>query len=420
MDRVLIKGKQHNHPVWLWWRIIFTGLSLFALAMSALLSWHFITGENMTGCGGGSPCESVLSSKWSVIAGILPVSGLAMGLYLAMFFSGFFMGSDTEKTIRDLAWKVILVLAGSVAGGAIWFIVLQKWFIGEFCFYCMTTHMTGLAITVLVCWRTLKKDELNPTDKPGKTEKNTDVPEQLNRTEIPPLHAAGFLLAGLLLAAVMAVVQVGLMPKTLAYKGESQQKITAIDYSNVPIIGSADAPIIVNLLFDYQCTHCQKIHFMLGEAVNRYHGKLAFALCPTPLSTECNKYIPLNVEAFKNSCDLAKTGLAVWKANRDAFLTFDNWMFTYESGDRWHPRKLEIARAKAIELVGQAEFEKAMSEPWINSCLQRSVEIFGQTLKNGKGGIPKLIYGSRWLIPEPENTDDLIRILQQSLGLPDP
>jgi protein-disulfide isomerase len=210
------------------------------------------------------------------------------------------------------------------------------------------------------------------------------------------------------------------MPKTVAYDGESQQKLIAIDCNNAPIIGSASAPVIVSLLFDYQCAHCQKIHFMLNEAVNRYNGKLAFVLCPTPLNTQCNRYIPRDVDAFKNSCELAKTGLAVWKANREAFPVFENWMFTYESGDRWHPRKLEAANAKAIELVGQAAFEKASSDPWIDSYLHDCVEIFGQTLQNGKGGIPKLIYGSRWVIPEPEYTEDLIRILQQSLGLPQP
>lgn len=385
--------------------------------MSTILSWHFMTGEKMPGCGGGSSCDSVLNSKWSMIAGILPVSGLAVGVYLAMLFAVFFIGSDTEEEIRNLAWKVILVLVGSVAGGAIWFIVLLKWFIGEFCFYCMTTHITGLIITVLVCWRAMKKDTCNPADKSGKTENKAGIFEQKSQSKGHLFPKMGFLFAGFLLAAFMAVAQVGLMPKTVSYDGESKQKIQEIDYGNSPIIGSPNAPVIVNLLFDYQCAHCQKIHFMLSDAVNRYYGKLAFALCPTPLNTQCNQYIPRDVDAFKNSCELAKTGLAVWKANREAFSVFENWMFTYESGDRWHPRKLEATKAKAIELVGQSEFEKAMSDPWIESYLHDCVEIFGQTLQNGKGGIPKLIYGSRWVIPEPENTDDLIRILQQSLGL---
>ena len=125
-------------------------------------------------------------------------------------------------------------------------------------------------------------------------------------------------------------------------------------------------PCVVNLLFDYECPHCQQMHFMLDEAIRRYHGKLAFVLCPTPLNTQCNPYIPRDVGEFKNSCELAKIGLAVWVARREAFPAFDHWMFSFESGDRWHPRSLAAARAKAVELVGQAKFDAALADPWID------------------------------------------------------
>ena len=68
---------------WPWWRRVLTGLSLLALALSAYLGWHFLMGGSVIGCGGGSPCDSVLSSRWSAIGGVLPVSGLAAGAYLA-------------------------------------------------------------------------------------------------------------------------------------------------------------------------------------------------------------------------------------------------------------------------------------------------------------------------------------------------
>ena len=53
---------------------------------------------------------------------------------------------------------------------------------------------------------------------------------------------------------------------------------------------------------------------MLDEAIRRYDGKLAFALCPAPLNTQCNPYIPVDVDQFKDSCELVKTALAVWVA----------------------------------------------------------------------------------------------------------
>jgi uncharacterized membrane protein len=384
---------------WPWWRWIMTGLNILALVLSATMSWHYLTGGSMAGCGAGSPCEQVLSSRWSAIAGILPVSGLAAGVYLAMLVASLFIGPATEAPIRRLAWSVMLILAGSIAGSAIWFTILQKWVIGDFCPYCMTAHITGLLLAALVIWQAIKY-------LPGQN--------------ILPLSAMGRVLIGLVLAGLLVISQVSFTSKTVYSDGESEENITAIDYHNVPMVGSPDAPYVVTLLFDYQCSHCQKIHFMLDEVIRRYNGKLAFALCPAPLNTQCNPYILRDVDEFKNSCELAKIGLAVWVADREVFPAFENWMFTYESGDSWYPRSLETARAKAVELVGQDKFDTSMGDPWIGTYLQTTTRIYGQTLQNGMGGIPKLIFGSRWVIPQPNSSDELVKILQNSLGVPGP
>jgi uncharacterized membrane protein len=384
---------------WPWWRWIMTGLNMLALVLSAIMSWHFLVGGLMVGCGGGSPCEKVLNSQWSTIAGILPISGLAFGVYLAILAASLFIGPSSEAPIRRLAWSVMLILAGSIAGSAIWFTILQKWIIGDFCLYCMTTHLTGLLLTILIIWRSV-------TDS--------------SRYILRPLPAMVRVLIGLVLAGILAASQVGFTPSAVYRDGESQVNIPAIDYHAVPMVGSPDAPYVVTLLFDYQCPHCQKIHFMLDEVIRLYDGKLAFALCPAPLNTQCNPYIPRDVDEFKNSCELAKIGLAVWVANREVFPDFENWMFTFESGDGWRPRSLETARGKAVELVGQAKFDAAWSDPWIGQYLQTSIRIYGQTIQDGRGGIPKLIFGSHWVIPEPYNADDLVMILQKSLGVPTP
>jgi uncharacterized membrane protein len=367
-----------------------------ALVLSAILSWHYLVGGSMVGCGGGSPCDQVLNSQWSVIAGIIPVSGLAVGLYLALLVAGLYIGPATEVSIRRLAWSVMLILSGSVAGSAIWFTILQKWVIGDFCPYCMTMHITGLLLATLVIWRAIRESgNLFP--------------------------AMGLALIGLLLAGCLAACQAVFTPSSVYRDGESQLNLPEIDYHAVPMAGSPDAPYVVILLFDYKCSHCQKIHFMLEEVIRRYSGKLAFVVCPTPLNTLCNPYIPRDDDAFKNSCELVKIGLAVWVAGREAFSAFENWMFTFESGgDSWRPRSLETARAKAIELVGQVKFDAAWNDPWIGRYMQNCIQIYGQTIQNGKGGVPKLVFGSRWVLPEPNNADDLIMILQNSLALPKP
>ncbi len=389
---------------WPWWRWILGGLNALALVLSVILSWHFLKGGSMAGCGGGSPCEHVLNSQWSMIAGIFPVSGLAVGVYLALLVASLFIGPATEVPVRRLAWSAMLVLAGSVAGSAIWFTILQKWVIRDFCPYCMTMHITGLLLAALVIWRAKTEFDNHSNDIPS----------------VRPLPAIGLTLSGLTLAAILAVFQAGFTPLAVYSDGESQDNLPAIDYNAVPMVGSPDAPYVVTLLFDYQCSHCQQIHFMLDEAIRQYDGKLAFVLCPAPLNTQCNPFIPRDVDEFKNSCELAKISLAVWMAKREVFPVFENWMFTFESGDRWRPRGLEPARAKAVELVGQSTFDAAWTDPWIGQYLQTSVRIYGQTIHEGKGGVPRLVFGSRWVIPEPSDADDLVMILQKSLAVPIP
>jgi uncharacterized membrane protein len=384
---------------WPLWRLTMTGLNIIALVLTMIMSWHYLTGGSIAGCGGGSPCEQVLSSRWSAIAGIFPVSGLAAVVYLAMLVASFFIGPSSEAPLRNLAWSVMLILAGSIAGSAIWFTILQKWVIGDFCPYCIATHTTGLVMAALVIWQAVK---------------------YLLVQNIRPLAVSGRVITGLVLTGLLVASQVIFTPRTVYNNGESVENIITVDYHNVPVVGSPDAPYVVSILFDYQCSHCQKLHFMLEELIHRYNGKMAFALCPSPLNTRCNPYIPRDVDEFKNSCELAKIGLAVWVAKREVFPDFENWMFTFESGDSWQPRSLEAARTKAVELVGQDKFDSSMRDPWIDAYLQTSIRIYGQTLQNGMGGIPKLIYGSRWVIPQPNSSDELVKILQNSLGVPGP
>jgi uncharacterized membrane protein len=396
---------------WPWWRWVLTGLSTLGLVLSAYLGWHYLMGGSVIGCGGGSPCDQVLNSRWSSVAGVLPVSGVAAGAYLAMLVASLFIGPATEAPVRRLAWHAMLVLVGAAAGSAAWFIIVQKWVIGSFCPYCMATHLTGLLLAALIIWRAPRQSDDDSTAPV------LGVSPTAPRRVIGPLPAIGLASVGLVLAGILAACQVHFKPPAVYRGGESQNNLPAIDPHAAPLVGSPDAPYVVTLLFDYKCPHCQQLHLMLDEAIRRYGGKLAFVLCPSPLNPQCNPYISRELDEFTNSCELAKIGLAVWVARREAFPAFDRWMFSFESGDLWHPRRLAAARAKAVELVGQAKFEAAMNDPWINRYLQTSIRIYGEI---GGTAVPKLVFGSRWVTPEPNDTDDLVLILHDRLGLPAP
>lgn len=421
---------------WPWWRWILTGLIALALALSVYLGWHHLVGRSMIGCSAGSSCDQVLSSRWSAVGGVLPVSGLAAGAYLAMLVASLFIGPATAAPVRRLAWGAMLILVGAAAGSAVWFIIVQKWIIGAFCPYCMTTHITGLLLAALVIWRAPVQCDNDSTDfglriadcgvattahfNPQSAIRSSCVGLAAPRRVIGRLPALGLALVGLALAGILVACQVGITPPPVYRGGESQDNLPTLDPHAVPLVGSPDALYVVTLLFDYKCPHCQQMHFLLDEAMRRYGGKLAFALCPTPLNSRCNPYIPRDVDEYKDSCELAEVGLAVWMAQREAFGAFDRWMFSLESGDRWRPRSLDAARAKAVELVGQAKFDAARADPWIDRYLQTSIRIYGATIPSGNNAVPKLVFGSRWVIPEPVDGDDLVWILQDSLAVPGP
>jgi uncharacterized membrane protein/protein-disulfide isomerase len=428
-----------------------TGFSALALALSAYLGWHYLVGGSMIGCGGpGSPgCDKVLSGRWSAIGGVLPVSGLAAGVYLAMLVASFSIGPATAAPVRRLAWGAMLVLVGAAAGSAVWFIIVQKWVIGAFCLYCTATHITGLLLAALVIWRAPRHFDDDSTDvaptnpapngskreiRNPKSEANSKFKEGMFRTRlVRSFRAFGFwildlfrisrfgfriwALVGLALAGILAACQVGFIPPPVYHGGESRQNMPPIDPHAVPLVGSPEASYVVNLLFDYRCPHCQQMHFLLDEVIRRYSGKLAFALCPAPLNSQCNPYISKDGDEFEDSCELAKVGLAVWVANREAFPAFDHWMFSFESGDRWHARNLDAARVKAMDLVGRVKFDAAWDDAWIGRYLQTSIRLFGES---GSNAVPKLVFGSRWVIPQPQDADSLVSILHDSLAVPKP
>jgi uncharacterized membrane protein len=395
---------------WPWWRWVLTGLSALGLASSSYLAWHSLLGGTVIGCGVGSPCEEVLGSRWSSIGGVVPVSGLAAGAYLAMLLDSFFLGLSTELPVRRLAWRAMLILTGAAAGSAVWFIILQKWEIGSFCPYCMATHITGLLLTALVIWRAPRQVD----DDAVEQDSSAGASVVIRRWP-----AVGMAFSGVALAGILVVSQIVFAPPAVYRGGESLIDLPTLDPHAEPMIGSPDARYVVTLLFDYECPHCQQLHSMLDEVIHRYKGKVAFALCPTPLNPQCNPYIPRVTAEFQDSCDLTKIALAVWVAKREKFPDFDRWMFAREPGEHWQPRTIEAARAKAVELLGQAGFEGAQNDPHIDQYIQTSVEIYGRSLQVGNA-VPKLILGSRWVLPQPNSADDLVKILHDSLGMPKP
>ncbi len=392
----------HTPPptrAWPLWRIALTALTLIALTLSASLAWHSLTAAPLPGCTAGQACDQILSTRWSTVARILPVSGLAAGAYLAMLLASLFLGPNTPPPDRRLAWSALLILSTAAAAAALWFIALQHFVIHAFCPWCMATHLTALLLFPLTLWQSLQARDV---DRPL-------LPRRLT-TCLP--------LLGLALAAILATLQLTLTPAPLYSTGQSQTATTP-DPHTLPLAGSPDAPYLVTLFFDYSCPHCQRLHNMLDDVLAAYHGKLAFALCPAPLNSHCNPYVAQDSPPFKDSCELTKIALAVWLAKPDTLPAFNHWMFAAEPNAPWRPRTPQAATAQAITLVGQSNFTAATQNPALDRLLRTSLTLYSQSLQEGNA-VPKLVYQNRWVIPQPTTPTDLLTLLHQTLNLPPP
>ncbi len=316
----------------------------------------------MPGCGGGSGCDAVLSSRFSRI-GPIPVSALAIPIFLMMAI----------LALRDQSHSLHLGLAILAAGAAIWFISIQAFVIHRFCTWCTITHILALAATLLIFWRWFHRD---------------------SRTS-PLVPAIATLLLGALIALQLLIepklytITQATQPSTQPSPPPSATQVSlfngriTVDPDNWPIFGSRRAQHRVILLFDYTCPHCRREYPLLQQARQRYGTQIAFVAIPLPLEPSCNPAIPRVIPEHINSCAYTRYALALFIANPSQFDEFHDRMMQGE-----HPPSLEETRKLAEQLTTPRAFAAALSDPSIEKHIQGSVQIYRDA---GTGAIPQLI-----------------------------
>ena len=312
------------------------------IALYLLLLWIGHRGLP-AGCGQGSGCAEVLNSRWSQVLG-LPVSGLALGAY-----AGILIAVCTLSFARigsQLRWTstVLVFLATTLVGVAIWFVGLQFFVIKALCPWCLAEHALGLLAAAIV----------------------------FASTRV-------FAKTGLLLG-VVAVVGLAAAQVLVDFRPPAVQRIAAgenvdsgpgssrvlsvldgrlvVSPHELPSLGSADAPKVLIVLFDYCCPHCRATHAYLLDALAAHRAELGIVLLPTPLNTKCNPNWEETEPRFEHACELARLALAVWRVDRKAFVQFDTWLFEPEA-----PREPAEARGQAEKLVPATALERALERP---------------------------------------------------------
>lgn len=365
-------------------------LSAVTLVLCIVMSLHSLKGVGLVGCGAGSACDSVLGGRWSMLFGFFPVSALAAGLYAAVLFCLLFLLLSKDEETKGLARVFLVIMAGAIIGSAGWFIFLQIFQEGTLCKYCMTAHALGLLVSALIVMNFL----------PGVR------------------HGWLFMAAGVCLAAVLAVVQVLTVSDSVYQNGTSEEALPIIAPEGHPVVGNPDeAEYVVDLLFDYQCNHCQRLHRILDDVISAFDGRVAIVLCPTALSPKCNPYIPPEETHFEGSCDFSRLAMALYSIDPKAFKAFDSWVFEDPAAGKWSPRPLSDAYQKAAELVPAEKLEEALSGDYVRDFLNKGVELFGRTSIYGQGGIPRFVYGDSWVIPSADTAEEIVTILKSEFGI---
>ncbi len=370
-----------------------TAALLLCAACLALAGWmlfHSLTGVRMAGCGAGSGCDSVMGSPWAYVLGGVPVSLPAAVAYLLLALCLVFLGGETaeDRSLDRLLWPMMLVLGGAIVGAALWFCYLQLFVLHAFCKYCTLLHLLGIVLAVLVLMAAPRKFV--------------------------------WFVVGLLSAAVFAAVQVYTRP-VVYDEGRTEAALPSFVDGEIPVLGPQDAPEELTLLFDFQCIHCRRLHRVLPDLLEKAGGQYRIRLCPVPLSSACNPYIPAaGVDRFAGSCALTRDALAVWYARPDAYEAYWDYLLgggpsTASTGSATSSGPAPAdAEARARAILGDG-FQAAVQDPRIDAYLRKVEELFGRTSNAEKSGVPRLIHGQNWLVPETDQADELLELIRLSL-----
>ena len=356
------------------------------LALAGWMLFHSLTGVRMVGCGAGSGCDSVMGSPWAYVLGGVPVSLPAAVAYLLLALCLVFLGGEKaeDRSLDRLLWPMMLFLGGAIVGAALWFCYLQLFVLHAFCKYCTLLHLLGCVLAVLV-WR---------------------------RSRSLSEGHMGWLAAGLAAAALFAFVQARTLPEAAYDTGRTEAALPTFADGEIPVLGPQEAPEELTLLFDFQCIHCRRLHRVLPDLLEKAGGQYRIRLCPVPLSSACNPYIPATgVDRFAGSCALTRDALAVWFARPDAYEAY--WEYLLGSGDARATVDPAEAEARARTILGDG-FQVAIQDPRIDAYLRKAEELFGRTSNAAKSGVPRLIHGQSWLVPETDQADELLELIRLS------
>jgi uncharacterized membrane protein len=424
---------------------------MVAILGAGYLAWVSLHSGPVAGCGPQSGCNKVLQSRWAYWLE-LPVSIPAVLVYLALMGTTFLLQKRPSPEDQRGSWAAIIALSVVVAGAALWFVGLQVLVIKAFCKFCMTAHACGFIASLICLYKVPVAEDPNTpmwsggSDKPGVPGKailpiilaglaavaglvggQLLFPKQRNVVKQFPSPASPLAKAGsspsgstnrqtLTSATIPPPPPAILSPRAhltkpgllSLYEGRFELRL-----DEVPMRGSPAATHVVVDLFDYTCPHCRELHPMLLEAQRRFSNQLGIVALAMPLSTNCNPLMPRRARSVANACDYARLSLAVWRAQREAFPQFDDWLFAPEK-----PVPVAEARAYAEQLVGVEKLSNALADDWITRHIHTNAYLHSTNwVAAGTPQLPQLVIGQVISSGPLNSVKDLLTLLDHFLDL---
>lgn len=427
-------------------------LTVLAMGLAGVLVYKSQTLEALPGCGGGSGCETVLTSRWSLWFGI-PVSLPAMGIYVAMFAA--VLLRDTEAKRSQVAAEWVMMFCGvAVIASALWFIVVQFAIVGAFCIYCMSTHVSAAAAAVLclLAARPMRRakasalasgiavalvalliagqvlDDESEAAAPNvrfvedaPTDTVIDLPPMemsIPRDSIlaDPLAGGPFeIQPDLVLQPADSMPDTSPPPTTDNIASTGPRKLDfygkrfKVDTTTAPIVGDPYAPTVLVVVYDYTCSHCRATRVTLEKTKKKHGNGLAILCLPAPLDKKCNKLIRRTNPSSRYACDLAEVSMAVWRAAPDKWAEFDKMLYT--NTDLHTPAKAKIAAWNLIG--GEKVLNRGLGDPWVGQRIQLNVRIYNVSSRAaGSGLLPMLITENGIMSGAPRHPLDIDDLLE--------
>ena len=388
---------------------ILRALALVGFLVCAYLFFRKAAGDidSIEGCGAESGCANALGSRWSQFFGI-PVSFLAAVMYLALLVA-------TWRPSR----QVYVAFAICFVGAATWFVNLLVFEVKAFCPWCTAMHLIGVSSAVVLFLSLRKLEPASPSPfkfaplgailalivlclgqvfgpTPDTHAEETGI--SIDERGTPDALGKG-----------KSGNQPGSQGRSISLPNGSKNFHTGL----MPHLGSANAPHVIVKYFDYTCASCRDMHEDLHLVAKNHPGKFCMIMLPVPLNRACNPHFPTQIENHEHACELARLGLAAWRAKPEAFPEVHETLFTRPVMDP------EIAEIAVAQIVGEEELAKALKDPWVDDLLKADLNDFSQLIRTTIK-MPKLLVlpNGKLLHGLMKSPEILLRELEKEFKLP--